>query len=93
MSWSHVAVFVLFLLAGSGGRAEAADARHGQRSAEARASRAARAAASLETMREEFVRPEMRAMVAVEETPDALIAAFERYQAPKTPKWIKRSET
>ena len=60
MSWSHVAVFVLFLLAGSGGRAEAADARHGQRSAEARASRAARAAASLETMREEFVRPEER---------------------------------
>ncbi|WP_029059874.1 TIGR00730 family Rossman fold protein [Stappia stellulata] len=42
---------------------------------------------------EEFVRPEMRAMVAVENTPDALIAAFERYEAPRTPKWIKRSET
>ncbi|WP_349360023.1 TIGR00730 family Rossman fold protein [Stappia sp.] len=50
--------------------------------------------AFLDLQREEaFVRPEMRAMVKVADTPEALIAEFETYTAPDTPKWIERAET
>lgn len=50
--------------------------------------------AFLDLQRDEaFVRPEMRAMVKVADTPEALIAEFETYTAPDTPKWIERAET
>jgi len=50
--------------------------------------------AFLDLQRDEaFVRPEMRAMVKVADTPEALIAEFETYAAPDTPKWIERAET
>jgi uncharacterized protein (TIGR00730 family) len=50
--------------------------------------------AFLDKQRDEaFVRAEMRDMVLVEEKPEALLAAFAAYEAPKTPKWIERSET
>lgn len=42
---------------------------------------------------EEFVKPVMRDMVLVASDPAELIARFERYEPPATPKWIKRDET
>lgn len=42
---------------------------------------------------EEFVRPEMRAMVMVDTDAGGLLDAFAAYQPPSTPKWIERSQT
>ncbi|MBC2858782.1 TIGR00730 family Rossman fold protein [Stappia sp. 28M-7] len=42
---------------------------------------------------EEFVKPVMRDMVLVANDPAELLARFERYEPPATPKWIKRDET
>ncbi|QGZ36748.1 TIGR00730 family Rossman fold protein [Stappia indica] len=42
---------------------------------------------------EEFVKPVMRDMVLVASEPAELIARFEGYEPPATPKWIKRDET
>ncbi|MCA1298410.1 LOG family protein [Stappia indica] len=42
---------------------------------------------------EQFVRPEMRAMVLVDTDAGALLDAFAAYQPPSTPKWIERSQT
>lgn len=39
------------------------------------------------TVAEEFVKPPHRAMLMVEEDPDALIERFEAYRAPSAPKW------
>ena len=50
--------------------------------------------AFLDLQRDEaFVRAEMRDMVKVGSTAESLIAAFEDYKAPATPKWIGRGET
>ena len=40
-----------------------------------------------------FLATHHRAMVLVETAPEALLERFERYQPPKTAKWIDRSET
>lgn len=45
------------------------------------------------TVTQEFVKPEMHSMLLVENEPKRMIDAFEAYEPPKTPKWIKRSET
>ncbi|MXN65756.1 TIGR00730 family Rossman fold protein [Stappia sp. GBMRC 2046] len=45
------------------------------------------------TVTQEFVKPEMHAMLLVENDPRRMIDAFEAYEPPKTPKWIKREET
>lgn len=45
--------------------------------------------AFLDLQRDEgFVRPEMREMVLVETSAEAMLAAFARYEPPATPKWI-----
>ena len=40
-----------------------------------------------------FVRPDHRAMLVSAATPDALLAAFEAYQAPKVAKWVRPAQT
>ena len=48
----------------------------------------------LDRQRDEgFVRAEMRDMVLVRETAEDMLAAFESYLPPATPKWIERGET
>ncbi len=42
--------------------------------------------------REEFVRPEHRDMLVVEEQPERILDRFERYEPPVVEKWIARSE-
>lgn len=42
---------------------------------------------------ERFLRPEHRAMLMVETTPDAMLDRFESYRAPKVEKWLDRSST
>ncbi|GGB50296.1 cytokinin riboside 5'-monophosphate phosphoribohydrolase [Roseibium aquae] len=43
--------------------------------------------------REGFMKPVMRDMVKVAPTPEDLIAQFNRYEPPATPKWIGKDET
>ncbi|WP_417669370.1 TIGR00730 family Rossman fold protein [Roseibium sp.] len=42
---------------------------------------------------EGFMKPVMRSMVRAADTPADLLAMFESYQPPATPKWIKKDET
>lgn len=42
---------------------------------------------------EQFVRAEHRRMLLVERSPDALLDAFERYEAPLVEKWLRRDQT
>lgn len=42
---------------------------------------------------ERFVRPEHRAMLLVDESPERLLDAMARYRAPRVDKWLDRSET
>lgn len=42
---------------------------------------------------QEFLRPEHRKLVLLEEDPSALLGRFENYEPPKTVKWIESSET
>jgi hypothetical protein len=41
---------------------------------------------------ERFVTPEHRALLAVEESPEALLAAFARWRPPERAKWMDRSQ-
>ncbi|MBA5779078.1 TIGR00730 family Rossman fold protein [Stappia sp. F7233] len=44
------------------------------------------------SVEEAFVKPDMHAMLLVEDDPKRMIDAFRAYEPPKTPKWIKRDE-
>jgi uncharacterized protein (TIGR00730 family) len=44
-------------------------------------------------VQERFVRPEHRAMLQVGTSPQALLAALERYRPPAVPKWLELDET
>jgi uncharacterized protein (TIGR00730 family) len=44
-------------------------------------------------MAEEFVRPEYRPMIIVEEDPALLLERFSNYEAPRVKKWINKGQT
>ncbi|MFC1689827.1 TIGR00730 family Rossman fold protein [Pseudomonadota bacterium] len=44
-------------------------------------------------IREQFVKPEYRPMIMMDDDPESLIQRFEQYRAPKVKKWIGPEET
>lgn len=42
---------------------------------------------------EQFIQPEYRGMVHVDEDPNALIERMQAYEPPPVPEWIRRDET